>query len=49
MESINPKNLKAAGKAQNQVQDYSEMIAAWHTGKNRYAHCLYHRLPVRHA
>jgi radical SAM superfamily enzyme YgiQ (UPF0313 family) len=30
MESINPKNLRAAGKAQNQVQDYSEMIAAWH-------------------
>jgi radical SAM superfamily enzyme YgiQ (UPF0313 family) len=33
MESINPKNLKAAGKAQNQVQNYSEMIAAWHNAK----------------
>jgi hypothetical protein len=33
MESINPKNLKAVGKAQNQVQDYSQMIAAWHTAK----------------
>jgi radical SAM superfamily enzyme YgiQ (UPF0313 family) len=33
MESINPKNLKAAGKAQNQVQDYTQMIAAWHAAK----------------
>jgi radical SAM superfamily enzyme YgiQ (UPF0313 family) len=33
MESINPKNLKATGKAQNQVQNYSEMIAAWHEAK----------------
>jgi radical SAM superfamily enzyme YgiQ (UPF0313 family) len=33
MESINPKNLKAAGKAQNKVQEYSEMIAAWHEAK----------------
>jgi radical SAM superfamily enzyme YgiQ (UPF0313 family) len=33
MESINPKNLKAAGKAQNKVQEYSEMIAAWHRAK----------------
>jgi radical SAM superfamily enzyme YgiQ (UPF0313 family) len=33
MESINPKNLKAAGKAQNKVQEYSEMIAAWHGAK----------------
>jgi radical SAM superfamily enzyme YgiQ (UPF0313 family) len=33
MESINPKNLKAAGKAQNQVQNYTEMIAAWHEAK----------------
>jgi len=30
MESINPKNLKAAGKAQNKAQEYKEMIAAWH-------------------
>lgn len=33
MESINPKNLKAAGKPQNKVQEYSEMIAAWHGAK----------------
>jgi radical SAM superfamily enzyme YgiQ (UPF0313 family) len=33
MESINPKNLKTAGKAQNKVQEYSEMIAAWHGAK----------------
>jgi radical SAM superfamily enzyme YgiQ (UPF0313 family) len=33
MESINPKNLKAVGKAQNHVQDYNKMIAAWHTAK----------------
>jgi radical SAM superfamily enzyme YgiQ (UPF0313 family) len=33
MESLNPKNLKAAGKVQNQVQDYSAMIAAWHAVK----------------
>ena len=33
MESINPKNLKAAGKAQNKVQEYKEMIAAWHEAK----------------
>jgi radical SAM superfamily enzyme YgiQ (UPF0313 family) len=30
MESINPDNLKASGKAQNRVQDYREMIEAWH-------------------
>ena len=33
MESINPRNLKAAGKAQNKVQEYREMIAAWHGAK----------------
>jgi radical SAM superfamily enzyme YgiQ (UPF0313 family) len=33
MESINPRNLKAAGKAQNKVQEYKEMIAAWHGAK----------------
>jgi radical SAM superfamily enzyme YgiQ (UPF0313 family) len=33
MESINPKNLKAVGKAQNQVRDYGKMITAWHTAK----------------
>jgi len=33
MESINPKNLKAAGKMQNNVQDYKDLIAAWHEAK----------------
>jgi radical SAM superfamily enzyme YgiQ (UPF0313 family) len=33
MESINPKNLKAAGKMQNNVQDYKNLIAAWHQAK----------------
>jgi len=33
MESINPKNLKAAGKMQNHVQDYKDLIAAWHNAK----------------
>jgi hypothetical protein len=33
MESINPKNLKAAGKTQNNVQDYKELIATWHNAK----------------
>ncbi|HTY64661.1 MAG TPA: radical SAM protein [Acidobacteriota bacterium] len=33
MESINPKNLKAVGKTQNNVQDYKELIATWHNTK----------------
>ena len=33
MESINPKNLKAVGKTQNNVQDYKDLIAAWHNAK----------------
>ncbi|MGA2263058.1 MAG: radical SAM protein [Acidobacteriota bacterium] len=33
MESINPKNLKAAGKGQNRVQDYKNLIVAWHSAK----------------
>ncbi len=33
MESINPKNLKAAGKGQNHVQNYKDLIAAWHSAK----------------
>lgn len=33
MESINPENLKAAGKTQNKVQDYKDLIAAWHEAK----------------
>lgn len=33
MESINPENLKAAGKMQNKVQDYRELISAWHNAK----------------
>ncbi len=30
MESINQKNLQAAGKNQNKVEDYAEFIEAWH-------------------
>ncbi len=33
MESINPKNLKSVGKAQNRVQDYKDLINAWHEAK----------------
>ena len=33
LESINPKNLQSAGKSQNRVQDYRDMIAAWHKEK----------------
>lgn len=33
MESINPKNLRAVGKTQNKVQDYKDLIAAWHNAK----------------
>jgi hypothetical protein len=33
MESINPDNLKAAGKTQNKVQDYRDLIGAWHKAK----------------
>jgi radical SAM superfamily enzyme YgiQ (UPF0313 family) len=33
MESINPENLRAAGKMQNQVHDYRNLIAAWHDAK----------------
>jgi radical SAM superfamily enzyme YgiQ (UPF0313 family) len=33
MESINPENLKAAGKVQNHVDDYKNLIAAWHNAK----------------
>lgn len=30
MESVNPENLKAVGKAQNRVDDYAEMTSVWH-------------------
>ncbi len=33
MESINPKNLKAAAKPQNHVREYKDLIAAWHAAK----------------
>jgi radical SAM superfamily enzyme YgiQ (UPF0313 family) len=33
MESINPKNLKAAGKTQNQSGSYADLISAWHSAK----------------
>lgn len=29
MESLNPGNLKQAGKTQNRVEDYADMVAAW--------------------
>ena len=33
MESVDPKNLKATGKGQNRVQDYKNLISAWHDAK----------------
>ncbi len=30
MESLNPRNIEAAGKVQNHVEDYAEFIEAWH-------------------
>jgi radical SAM superfamily enzyme YgiQ (UPF0313 family) len=33
MESINPRNLEAVGKTQNHVQDYAQLIAAWHEAR----------------
>jgi radical SAM superfamily enzyme YgiQ (UPF0313 family) len=33
MESINPKNLKAAGKAQNRAQEFKDMISEWRAAK----------------
>jgi radical SAM superfamily enzyme YgiQ (UPF0313 family) len=33
MESINPKNLKAAAKPQNHVNEYKDLIAAWHEAR----------------
>jgi len=30
MESLNPANLKAAGKTQNKTRDYANLIQAWH-------------------
>ncbi len=33
MESLNPKNLAAAGKTQNRVQEYQVSIAAWHDAR----------------
>jgi hypothetical protein len=33
MESINPRNLKAAGKTQNHADDYTNLIRAWHAAR----------------
>ena len=33
MESINPANLKDAGKRQNKVDEYRDLIEAWHRVK----------------
>ena len=30
MESLNPDNLAAAGKRQNRMSEYRDMIEAWH-------------------
>lgn len=33
MESINPRNLKEAGKSHNKVQEYRDLIEAWHRAR----------------
>jgi radical SAM superfamily enzyme YgiQ (UPF0313 family) len=33
MESLNPRNLQAAGKTQNRVQEYRTAIEAWHNAR----------------
>jgi hypothetical protein len=33
IESIDPKNLEAAGKVQNHVPDYKEMVSTWHRSR----------------
>ncbi len=33
MESLNPRNLQAAGKTQNRVQEYRVSIASWHNAR----------------
>lgn len=33
MESINPRNLKDAGKTQNHVQEYTKLIETWHNAR----------------
>jgi radical SAM superfamily enzyme YgiQ (UPF0313 family) len=33
MESVNPENLRAAGKSQNHVREFKAMISAWHAAK----------------
>ena len=33
MESINPRNLKDAGKTQNHVKQYRDLMDAWHTAR----------------
>lgn len=33
MESLNPRNLEAAGKTQNRVQEYRASIEAWHNAR----------------
>lgn len=31
METVNPKNLEAIGKGQNHVEEYADMVRAWHS------------------
>jgi radical SAM superfamily enzyme YgiQ (UPF0313 family) len=33
MESLNPRNLAAAGKTQNRVDEYKDSLAAWHNAR----------------
>lgn len=40
VESLNPKNLAAAGKTQNTAEDYTRMVEAWHSA-GVYVHAAY--------
>ncbi len=40
LETVNPDNIKAAGKAQNKVGEFSAMVEAWHR-HNIVVHCGY--------
>jgi hypothetical protein len=40
METVNPDNLKSAGKAQNKVNDFAEMVETWHAA-GMVVHCGY--------
>ncbi|MDX9973858.1 MAG: radical SAM protein [FCB group bacterium] len=40
LETVNPDNLKSVGKAQNKVDNYAEMVDAWHRA-GMVVHCGY--------